>query len=71
MSTGDAPIRSKSEDRLERAPFAERITERIHASRTGPSVVFGLVGPWGGGKSSVLEMIKRSWPMNGIGRNGP
>ncbi|MBM4567225.1 hypothetical protein GS441_17770 [Rhodococcus hoagii] len=58
ISTGDAPIRSKSEDRLERAPFAERITERIHASRTGPSVVFGLVGPWGGGKSSVLEMIK-------------
>lgn len=57
-NTADAPIRSISEDRLDRAPFAKSITERIHTSRTGPSVVFGLAGPWGGGKSSVLEMIK-------------
>lgn len=54
----DAPIHSLEEDRLDRGPFAHRITERINASRNGPSVVFGLAGPWGSGKSSILHMIE-------------
>ncbi|MFD6677638.1 P-loop NTPase fold protein [Rhodococcus zopfii] len=54
----DAEISSISEDRLERSPFARRVTDRILKSANGPSVVFGLSGPWGSGKTSVLKMIE-------------
>lgn len=54
----DAEISSISEDRLERAPFARRVTERILKSTDCPSVVFGLSGAWGSGKTSVLKMIE-------------
>src|SRR5262249_43326177 len=53
----DAEILSMSEDRLGRAPFARRVAERVTAAGDGPSVVFGLAGPWGAGKTSVLNMV--------------
>ncbi len=46
-----------SEDRLARAVFANRIAQRIARTGTGPSIVFGLAGPWGSGKTSMLNMI--------------
>ncbi|MFF0529547.1 P-loop NTPase fold protein [Nocardia amikacinitolerans] len=54
----DSPISRPEEDRLDRAEFAEHVARRIEAASGGPSVVFGLAGPWGGGKSSVLNMIQ-------------
>ncbi len=54
----DQPIASKSEDRFNRAPFATRIAETL-ATRSDPSsIVIGLYGPWGDGKTSVLEMMQ-------------
>lgn len=54
----DQPIASKSEDQFNRAPFATRIAETL-AIRTDPSsIVIGLYGPWGDGKTSVLEMMQ-------------
>ncbi len=53
----DVEITSMSEDRLDRKAYARRIAERIHTAGAGPSVVFGLTGPWGSGKSSVINMI--------------
>lgn len=54
----DQPITSKSEDQFNRAPFATRIAETL-ATRTDPSsIVIGLYGPWGDGKTSVLEMMQ-------------
>ncbi|WP_198036833.1 P-loop NTPase fold protein [Nocardia sp. BMG51109] len=55
----DIPIEKADEDRLGRAKFAAHIARRIDAASGGPSVVFGLAGPWGSGKSSVLNMIQR------------
>ncbi|ORI20820.1 hypothetical protein BJD99_07335 [Rhodococcus sp. 1163] len=46
-----------TEDRLDRKQFARRIAERIRRAGQGPSVVFGLAGPWGSGKTSALNMI--------------
>ena len=45
-------------DKLERFPYARRIAARIGASGVGASTVYGLSGPWGSGKSSVMSMIK-------------
>jgi len=54
----DQPIASKNEDKFNRAPFATRIAETL-ATRSDPSsIVVGLYGPWGDGKTSVLEMMQ-------------
>ncbi|MEU1548948.1 P-loop NTPase fold protein [Nocardia sp. NPDC005745] len=53
----DTAISTMSEDHLSRAVFADRIAQRIARTGTGPSVVFGLAGPWGSGKTSMLNMI--------------
>ncbi len=53
----DVEIKYLRQDRLGRADFSRRIAKRIRRAGDGPSVVFGLAGPWGSGKSSVLNMI--------------
>jgi KAP family P-loop domain len=54
----DQPIASKDEDRLSRWPFAHRIAQTI-AARTDPhSLVVGIYGVWGDGKTSVLRMMQ-------------
>lgn len=56
----DEPIASTESDRLGRADFAARMTQVLeHASKQGPSVVFGLPGPWGSGKTSVMRLVQR------------
>ncbi|MGY1707581.1 KAP family NTPase [Geodermatophilus sp. SYSU D00697] len=55
----DDPIGSVEQDRLGRAPFAEHAARLIDENHTAESsVVYGLEGPWGSGKSSVIAMIK-------------
>jgi KAP family P-loop domain len=55
----DAPINDPDADRLRRKPFADRIADTI-ASRTDPeSLVVGLYGQWGEGKTTVLNFIEQ------------
>lgn len=54
----DAPIIAKSEDELGRAGYAVHAARLIADSHSWEdSIVFGLTGPWGSGKSSMLAMI--------------
>ena len=58
--SSDDPIRSKREDRFNRAPFATRVADTT-ATRADPSsIVIGLYGPWGGGKSSTLNLMEEA-----------
>ena len=57
----DSPLRDEVGDRLDRAPFAARVAEVITRADID-STVFGLVGPWGSGKTSLLNMIKAKLP---------
>ena len=61
--SADLPIKGKEEDKLNRNGFAEALASAIRSWRDKPSVVIGLFGDWGSGKSSiknlVLESIKR------------
>ncbi|MBL9068359.1 MAG: hypothetical protein JNM03_00015 [Sphingopyxis sp.] len=60
----DRPIERKAEDIFDRAPFAEQIAGII-AGRVDPSsLVIGLYGPWGDGKTSTLAMIRESLENN-------
>jgi predicted KAP-like P-loop ATPase len=53
----DQPIASSEEDRFSRKQFAYRVAHTI-AHRSDPSsIVVGVYGAWGEGKTSVLRMI--------------
>ena len=54
----DQPIKSKSSDRFNRASFAARISETIATRVDSSSIVIGVYGPWGDGKTSLLEMME-------------
>lgn len=55
----DAPITNPTLDRFHREPFAKQIAD-IVASRTDPtSLVLGLYGQWGEGKTTVLNFVEQ------------
>lgn len=55
----DAPISDAADDRFRRWPFAQRVAQTI-ISRVDPSsIVIGIYGAWGEGKTSVLNFIEQ------------
>lgn len=55
--TADRPISEANEDKFQRYGFSKRIAETIINRKSRESIVFGLFGVWGEGKSSVLNFI--------------
>jgi predicted KAP-like P-loop ATPase len=57
----ERPIQSAAEDKLQRQRFVERLTAALINKSTGASsgVVIGITGPWGSGKSSVLNLLQQ------------
>lgn len=54
----DEPIQSKDDDSLQRAHLAEHTARLMVGTHSwDASVVFGLTGPWGSGKTSLVELI--------------
>lgn len=64
----DDPIQSMSEDLLERADFAKSIAANIqnHPSAKESGLVVGLMGPWGCGKTSSLNLIRKELESDGV-----
>jgi len=54
----DEPISGAVQDRFNRAPFASRIADTIARRPDPSSLVVGIFGPWGDGKTSVLKMME-------------
>jgi predicted KAP-like P-loop ATPase len=52
----DAPIQSLSEDRLGRHSFAAALAAEVMAAPAARGYVMGLTGPWGSGKTSILNL---------------
>jgi len=57
MRGGNA-IGSRAEDRLGRAGFASHVAAALREESAGEGLVVALVGSWGSGKTSVLNMVK-------------
>lgn len=53
----DYPIESCSEDAFGRASVARRIACQLALAPIDHSIVFGLYGSWGSGKTSLLNMV--------------
>ena len=64
----DLPIHSKDEDLLGRSYFASQLARAITGYTQLPNnqdgIVIGIEGPWGSGKTSLLNMIKENLDQN-------
>ncbi len=56
--SGDRPLSDRRQDGLNRAVFADRIAEILGDLRHGDRLVIGIYGPWGEGKTTVLNLIR-------------
>lgn len=54
----DAPITSKNEDKLDRDKFAKNLANAIKSFPVDESLSVGLIGKWGTGKSSIINLTK-------------
>lgn len=57
MFNADSPIKYIHEDLLNRKGFAKSISEAILKSQTKDSIVISLLGKWGSGKTSLVNMV--------------
>lgn len=60
MFSTDRPINNSDDDNLDRNAFASRLASALTGIGTGESLVVGLVGPWGSGKTSVINLVCNS-----------
>lgn len=56
--SSDAPIKHPEGDVFKRWPFAQRVAQVIATRRDKSSIVIGINGAWGEGKTSVLNFIQ-------------
>lgn len=54
----DNPISTASEDLLQRSKFVERIVREIDMIDASQGYVLAVMGQWGSGKTSVLNLVK-------------
>lgn len=58
--SSDAPVQNKDDDDFSRWNFSERVAQVISRRSDPSSIVIGLYGKWGDGKTSVLNFIESS-----------
>lgn len=58
--SSDQPIRSRANDQFNRSPFARRIAEILVRRADPSSLVVGIYGPWGDGKTSTLNLLEEA-----------
>ncbi len=58
--SAERAIVTRDEDKLERSPFVDRFVDAIvdPITRRSTGVVVGITGPWGSGKTSVLNLLE-------------
>ncbi|MFJ4170295.1 P-loop NTPase fold protein [Paenarthrobacter sp. NPDC089714] len=57
----DAPITSSADDDLGRAPVAHHFADCIRELDASEGLVIGVLGPWGHGKSSFINLMREQF----------
>ncbi|RWZ49538.1 NTPase KAP [Labedella phragmitis] len=57
----DAPIKSSADDDLGRAPVAHDFAESVRELDASEGLVVGVLGPWGHGKSSFINLMREQF----------
>ena len=57
MYLEDSPIKNQNQDLLHRSAFAKKLGKSLIDAETKDGYCVGLFGPWGSGKSSVVNMV--------------
>lgn len=57
---GDDPVDSKDLDKLDHHAVAVKLKDMLLKEQHDKSISIGLIGPWGNGKSSIIEMVKKN-----------
>ena len=57
--TSNSPIIDPTQDKFNRWPFAQRIAQTIVSRKDKSSIVIGIYGSWGDGKTTVLNFIEQ------------
>ncbi len=58
--SGDNPIKLGADDRLQRLKGAQSLAEDIRDVDASEGYVVGIVGPWGSGKTSIVNMVREA-----------
>ena len=61
----DTPIYSKSQDILNRGNFVNNLVHLLQNNNDEESTVIGLYGPWGSGKTSIINLIQEKLSTSG------
>ena len=56
MFNSDKPISNENEDKLNRMPFVKKLSKSICCHNSQDCLVIGLMGEWGSGKTSILNL---------------
>jgi predicted KAP-like P-loop ATPase len=59
-------LSSKADDKLNRTPFAKRVARVLRGLPNGTGLVVGIHGPWGDGKTTVLNMLRGDLESDGM-----
>ncbi|MFH1252429.1 MAG: P-loop NTPase fold protein [bacterium] len=54
----DLPIQNPEQDQFNRWPFAQKIAQTIINRKDTSNMVISILGPWGDGKTSILNLIE-------------
>ncbi len=57
---GDSPIKRFEDDRLDRRPFVDAVVQALMGLDSSDGAVVAVCGPWGSGKTSVLNLIRET-----------
>jgi len=64
--TGDNPVRSVDDDLLGRAVIARSFAQQVLALDTTEGIVVGILGAWGSGKTSLVNLARDEFEHAGI-----
>ncbi|HFO1052293.1 P-loop NTPase fold protein [Bacillus cereus group sp. MYBK111-1] len=56
--SSDSPVVVQSQDQFNRFPFAKRVASVISKRKDPSSIVIGIYGAWGEGKTSIFNFIE-------------